>query len=376
MLFEFDKNAFWKSCCANVMRALIPANNKFDSSNMTQQNPPVKAAMTKVLAIYKFADLPDYEELAAKIEEFCQREKIRGTLILAPEGINGTVAGSEKAMDDLAHWLEHGNLFGGRFKGAEAKFSFANEMPFLRLKIRKKSEIVTLRAPEANPNKLVGTYVQPKDWNDIIAQKDMVVLDTRNDYEYAIGTFEGALDPKTKIFTEFKKYVSENLDPARDKKIAMFCTGGIRCEKASAYMLAQGFEEVYHLHGGILKYLEAIPADQSTWKGECFVFDERVSIGHGLVEGEAVLCRACRYPLTPDETKQTDFVEGVQCPHCSGDEFAKTRAAAAERQKQMELAQERGQAHLGDDAISAANARAKAKKLKRQADRARNNAAN
>ncbi len=349
---------------------------------MTRQKSPVQKSLAKkpsaskkpfrVLAIYKFADLPDYEQLAEQILDHCERAKIRGTLILAPEGINGTVAGTRQAIDDLAHWLEHANVFGGRLKGAEAKFSKADEMPFLRLKIRKKPEIVTLRAPEANPNKIVGTYVQPHDWNELIARDDMVVLDTRNDYEYAIGTFEGAFDPKTKIFTEFKDYVAKNLDPARDKKIAMFCTGGIRCEKASAYMLAQGFEEVYHLHGGILKYLETIDADQSAWKGECFVFDERVSIGHGLVEGKAILCRACRYPLTPKETKHSDYIEGVQCPHCSGPEFTKTRAAAAERQKQMELAEQRGTAHLGDDAVSAAKARAKAKKLKRQADRAKN----
>ena len=339
---------------------------------MTQPSSHVhNTAPVKVLAIYKFASLPDCAELQPLIEAFCLRHKIRGTLILAPEGINGTVAGTPQAIDALADWLYDGNLFGGRLRGAEAKFSPAAEMPFLRLKIRLKPEIVTLRAPEADPNKIVGTYVQPDEWNELIAQDDVVVLDTRNDYEYALGTFEGAIDPKTKIFTEFKDYVAKNLDPEKNKKVAMFCTGGIRCEKASAYMLAQGFEEVYHLHGGILKYLEAIPADQSSWKGECFVFDERVGVGHGLVEGEAALCRACRYPLTKEDREAKEYIEGVQCIHCCGPEFEKTRAAAAERQKQMELAAARGVAHLGDDAISAARARTKAKKAKREADRAR-----
>ncbi len=332
---------------------------------------PEQGGAFKVLAIYKFADLPDCAQLRPELDAFCRARNIRGTLILAPEGLNGTVAGPHKAIDELAHWLMHANIFKGRLRGAQAKFSFAENMPFRRLKIRLKPEIVTLRAPEADPNKIVGTYVQPEDWNELIGRKDVVVVDTRNDYEFAIGSFEGARDPSIRTFTEFKEYVKDNLDPARDKKIAMFCTGGIRCEKASAYMLAHGFEEVYHLDGGILKYLETIKPDQSSWRGECFVFDERVSIGHGLVEGEAVLCRACRFPLTPAERKHPDFVEGVQCPHCSGEEYAKTRAAAAERQKQMELAEQRGMAHLGDDAASAARARARAKKARRQADRAR-----
>ena len=332
---------------------------------------PEHSSAFKVIAIYKFADLPDCRELHPELDAFCRKRNIRGTLILAPEGLNGTVAGSHQAIDELAHWLMHANIFKGRLRGAQTKFSFAESKPFLRLKIRLKPEIVTLRAPEANPNKIVGTYVQPEDWNELIAQKDVVVVDTRNDYEFAIGSFEGAIDPKTRIFTEFKQYVADNLDPARDKKVAMFCTGGIRCEKASAYMLAHGFEEVYHLDGGILKYLETVPAEQSSWRGECFVFDERVSIGHGLVEGKATLCRACRYPLTPVERKDPKFIQGIQCPHCSGEEFAKTRAAAAERQKQMELAKERKMAHLGDDAASAARTRTKAKKARREADRAR-----
>ena len=340
---------------------------------MTQHPAPVQNPLPiRVVAIYKFADLPDCADLAPLVRQFCERHNIRGTLILATEGLNGTVAGSPEDINMLVEWLYDGNVFGGRLRGAETKFSGAQTMPFLRLKVRLKEEIVTLRAPEADPKRKVGTYVEPQDWNRIISQPDMVVLDTRNDYEYALGTFEGALDPGTRTFTEFKDYVAENLDPTRHRKIAMFCTGGIRCEKASAYMRAHGFEQVYHLHGGILKYLEAIPADQSRWKGECFVFDERVSIGHGLEVGEATLCRACRTPLTAMDRQHEDYVEGVQCAHCSGPEFEATRAAAAERQRQMDLAASRGVAHLGDDAASAALARAKARKKARAADRARN----
>lgn len=326
----------------------------------------------KVAALYKFVALPDRETLQPEIVDYCMAHHIRGTLLLAEEGINGTVAGTPEAIDQLVAWLENGNLFGGRFRNAEIKFSGAEEMPFLRMKVRLKSEIVTLRAPEADPTKLVGTYVQPKDWNALIAEEDVILLDTRNDYEFDLGTFEGAIDPATKTFTEFKDYVAENLDPARNKRVAMFCTGGIRCEKASAYMLAHGFEEVYHLHGGILKYLETIPADQSTWKGECFVFDERVSVGHGLVEGDAVLCRACRYPLKPADLEHADYLEGVQCAHCATSGTEKSRKAAIERHRQMLLAKDRGIAHIGDDAASAARARNKAKKARRQADRARN----
>lgn len=336
------------------------------------ENASKSPALFKVAALYKFVALPDHEALQPEILAFCEAQGIRGTLLLAQEGINGTVAGTPEAIDALSAWLADGNIFGGRFRGAEIKFSAASEMPFLRMKVRLKSEIVTLRAPEADPTKSVGTYVKPEDWNDLIAQEDVIVLDTRNDYEYELGTFEGAIDPDTKIFTEFKDYVSENLDPARNKKVAMFCTGGIRCEKASSYMLAHGFEEVYHLHGGILKYLETIPADESKWQGECFVFDERVSVGHGLVEGDATLCRACRYPLKPADLEHADYIEGVQCSHCAGEGTEKSRQAAIERHRQMLLAEQRGTAHIGDDAASAARARNKAKKQKRAADRARN----
>ncbi|MFK4810148.1 rhodanese-related sulfurtransferase [Devosia sp. ZW T5_3] len=335
--------------------------------SLPQANQPYK-----VMAIYKFADLPDCAELQPRLAKFCCGLGIKGTLILAPEGINGTVAGTVDAIDALDSYLSDGPDFVTRLAGAEIKFSTAATMPFLRMKVRLKPEIVTLRAPEANPAKAVGTYVEPEDWNGLIERNDVVLVDTRNDYEVGLGTFQRALDPATKSFTEFKDYVETHLDPARDKKVAMFCTGGIRCEKASSYLLSKGFEEVFHLKGGILKYLETVPEDQSRFAGECFVFDERVSVGHGLVEGDATLCRACRHPLTAADRADPKYREGIACPHCS-DDLAK-HAAAAERQKQMDLARQRGGAHLGDDAAQAA-ARARARKrAEAEASRERNKA--
>jgi len=333
-------------------------------------NPDSKAPF-KVAALYKFVSLPDAATLRPTIEQFCRAEGIRGTLLIAPEGINGTVAASPEAIDRLIGWLMNGNIFGGRFHGAEIKYAPADAMPFNRMKVRLKSEIVTLRAPEADPGKQVGTYVAPKDWDVLIGREDVVLVDTRNDYEVGLGTFKGAIDPATKTFTEFKTFVAENLDPTRDKKVAMFCTGGIRCEKASSYLKTHGFEEVFHLKGGILAYLEQRPAENSSWQGECFVFDERVAVGHGLEVGDTVLCRACRHPLRPEDRQRPDFIEGVQCYQCAGGDDQKRRRAAA-RQKQMDIASQKGIAHLGDDAQTAAAKRRTAKKLQREADRQRN----
>jgi UPF0176 protein len=313
-------------------------------------NLPQTLAAFKVVALYKFADLPDCAALQPKLAAFCCARKIRGTIILAPEGINGTVAGSPEAIDALVQFLLADPLFAGRLAGAEIKFSIAEAMPFLRMKVRLKDEIVTLRAPQANPAKQVGTYV-----------------DTRNDYEARLGSFAGALDPGTKSFTEFKEFVAESLDPARDKKVAMFCTGGIRCEKASSYLLSQGFEEVFHLKGGILKYLEIVPPEQSTWQGECFVFDERVSVAHGLAEGDATLCRACREPLTAKDRAHPDYLEGVRCGYCAND--TEKHAAAAERQRQMELASARGETHIGENASASAERNREARRLLREASR-------
>jgi UPF0176 protein len=238
--------------------------------------------------------------------------------------------------------------------------------------VRLKDEIVTLRAPEANPALRVGTYVEPRDWNALIAREDVTLVDTRNGYEVGLGTFDRALDPGTRTFTEFKAFVANHLDPARDRKVAMFCTGGIRCEKASSYLLAQGFEEVFHLKGGILSYLETIPPEQSRWQGECFVFDERVSVRHGLTVGDASLCRACRHPLTPQDRADPRYEDGIACPHCAGD--AQKRLAAAQRHHQVLLAEARGSAHLGDAARQAAERDKARKRAQREADRARRGA--
>jgi len=238
----------------------------------------------KVAALYQFVALPDFREIRDPLHAICTDLGIRGTLLLAQEGINGTVAGTEEGIDALIAELREGRLFHGRLDNLELKFSAATEMPFKRMKVRLKKEIVTLGDPQADPTRRVGIYVPPSEWNALIGDPDVILLDTRNDFEVGMGTFEGAVDPRIKTFSEFKDFVQKGLDPAKHRKIAMFCTGGIRCEKASSYMLNQGFEEVYHLKGGILKYLEEVPEAESRWKGGCFVFDERVSLGHGLVE--------------------------------------------------------------------------------------------
>jgi UPF0176 protein len=238
----------------------------------------------KVAALYQFVSLPDFRELRDLLHAICTDLGIRGTLLLAQEGINGTVAGSPETIDALMAELREGALFRGRLDNLELKFSTAAEMPFRRMKVRLKKEIVTLGDPQADPTRRVGTYVSPADWNRLVESPDVILLDTRNDFEVEMGTFEGAVDPRIGKFSEFKDFVKRELDPAKHKRVAMFCTGGIRCEKASSYMLAQGFEEVYHLKGGILQYLEDVPEAESRWNGGCFVFDERVSLGHGLAE--------------------------------------------------------------------------------------------
>jgi len=324
--------------------------------------------MFTVLAFYKFASLPDCAQLQLALEQFCRARAIKGTFIIAPEGLNGTVAGTPQAIAELQDWLLKGNVWGGRLVGGELKLAEALTMPFLRLKVRLKPEIVTLRAPQANPAERVGTYVEPRDWNGLIADEGVVLLDTRNDYEVGLGTFAGAIDPNTQNFTQFKDFVAQNLDPKRDRKVAMFCTGGIRCEKASSYLLSQGFEEVFHLKGGILDYLAQVPQDESRFTGECFVFDERVAVGHGLVPGEATLCRACRWPLTPSDRAHPDYLDGVRCPHCAGE--ADRGQGALERQRQLQLAKARGHAHLGDGAMADAE-RLKALKLARRQPKAR-----
>jgi UPF0176 protein len=238
----------------------------------------------EVAALYQFVPLPDFRELKDPLHKLCLDLGVRGTLLLAHEGINGTVAGSHEAIDALMTELRESTLFMGRLDNLELKFSTATEMPFQRMKVRVKKEIVTLGDPQTDPLRRVGTYVTPAEWSRLLEEPGIVLLDTRNDFEVEMGTFEGAVDPRIKRFSEFKDFVKNELDPTQHRKVAMFCTGGIRCEKASSYMLAQGFEEVFHLKGGILKYLEEVPETESRWNGGCFVFDERVALGHGLVE--------------------------------------------------------------------------------------------
>lgn len=238
----------------------------------------------EVAAFYQFAQLPDFRELRQPLRAICAGLKLRGSVLLAHEGINGTLAGGSEAIATLVAELRDGDLFGGRLDNLEVKFSGASLMPFRRLKIRLKKEIVTLGDPATDPTRQVGIYVDPVDWNDLIAAPDTLLIDTRNAFEVAIGTFAGAVDPGIASFGQFKDFAAKHLDPAKHRKVAIFCTGGIRCEKASSYLLARGFSQVYHLKGGILKYLEGVPEAQSRWRGECFVFDDRVALGHGLRE--------------------------------------------------------------------------------------------
>ncbi len=292
----------------------------------------------RVAALYRFAQLDDPAALRGPLLETCRRLGIRGTLLLAGEGINGTIAGSEAAISEIVAAIEA--LPG--LSGLEVKYSSASEMPFHRMKVRLKKEIVTMGVPGVDAARDAGTHVAPADWNELIADPDTIVIDTRNAYEVAIGTFERAVDPGTASFAEFPAWATRNMNRLAGRKVAMFCTGGIRCEKATAFVKSLGVEEVFHLKGGILKYLEDVPAGESRWRGECFVFDERVSVGHGLAEGEAELCRACRHPLTVEDRGSDDYVEGVSCPHCHDTRSEADRARYAERQRQVELARARG----------------------------------
>ncbi len=296
-----------------------------------------------VAALYKFVRLPEYASLQAPLTEICISNDVKGTLLLAAEGINGTIAGPEAGVRNVLAYLRGHPEFADLIH----KESWADEEPFLRAKVRLKKEIVTMGVDGIDPNKIVGTYVKPEDWNALILDPDTVVVDTRNDYEVAIGTFKGAVDPKTKSFREFPAWAAENKDTLKKPKVAMFCTGGIRCEKSTAFMKEQGYDEVYHLEGGILKYLEEVPEDQSLWEGDCFVFDERVSVRHGLEPGDYDMCRACRRPISEEEKELPEFVEGVSCPYCHEETTPEQKERFAERQKQIMLAKNRGEKHIG-----------------------------
>lgn len=296
-----------------------------------------------VAALYKFAPLQDLEAVQAALKKTCRENKICGTLLLAHEGINGTVAGSRQGIDALA---AHIRSIPG-LSDLEYKESASAEKPFHRMKVRLKNEIVTIGLPGVDPNQTVGEYLSPEAWNDLLSDPDTLVLDTRNDYEVKIGTFRNALDPNLKTFREFPDYVEKNLHNQKHRKVAMFCTGGIRCEKASSYMKAAGFDQVYHLKGGILKYLETIPADKSLWDGDCFVFDGRVAVGHGLKQGDYIMCPSCREPVGAAARQDPAYVEGVSCPACADRLSEDRKARSAERHRQILLARARGEDHIG-----------------------------
>ena len=298
-------------------------------------------------AFYKFVDLPDYQARREPLLALCEARNVKGLILLAREGINSTIAGAASDVYAVLDYLRADPLLAD----LQHKESFSQRAPFYRMKVRLKKEIVTLGVEGISPTHMAGTYVKPVDWNQLISDPDVVLVDTRNDYEVAIGTFAGAIDPHIQSFSQLPDWVdhAERLGKANGKKpkVAMFCTGGIRCEKSTALMRAKGYDEVYHLEGGILKYLETVPPEQSLWQGECFVFDERVSVGHGLVPGHHALCRACRQPLEDGATQSPLFELGVSCPRCHGLTSEVQKNSARERQRQWELAKARQQDHIG-----------------------------
>jgi UPF0176 protein len=290
--------------------------------------------MTQVIAtFYKFVTLDNYRDRRQPLLNLCQQHQIKGTILLTAEGINGTISGTRSSIDAILTYLKADP----HFADLAPKESIATKSPFDRLKVRLKQEIVTFGIPTIDPTNLVGTYVKPQDWNALIANPDVVVIDTRNQYEVEIGTFAGAIDPHTDSFTEFPAYVATHLDPQQHKQIAMFCTGGIRCEKATSYLLSQGFEHVYHLQGGILKYLAEIPPAESKWEGECFVFDDRVAVSHGLQLGTHQLCWGCGNPISTVDLSDPRYEPGICCPRCCTTITAEQRASRTERWRQLQL---------------------------------------
>lgn len=299
--------------------------------------------MYYIAALYQFTRFDDPAALQGPLKAVCDAGDVKGSLLLAREGINGTIAGPRDGLDAV---LAHIRSLPG-CAGLEWKEATAEKAPFPRMKVRLKKEIVTMGQPDVDPTAHVGNYVEPEEWNELIRSPDVVTIDTRNDYEVAIGTFEGAVDPMTKSFREFPQWWEENKDRFHNKRVAMFCTGGIRCEKSTNFLLQQGVPEVYHLKGGILRYLEEMPEEESTWEGECFVFDGRVSVGHGLKEGPHELCHACRRPILPEDKDRPEYEAGVSCHQCVDETTDADKARFRERQKQMALARERGETHLG-----------------------------
>ncbi|MFE8070305.1 rhodanese-related sulfurtransferase [Marinobacteraceae bacterium S3BR75-40.1] len=320
-----------------------------------------------VCALYKFTVLENYSELRQPLLDLLQENDVRGTLLLAREGINGTVAGPREGIDALKAWLASDS----RFDGIDYKESFNDEQPFKRTKVKLKKEIVTLGVEDIDPRRTVGTYVDPKEWNALISDPEVLLIDTRNQYEVEIGTFKNAVNPATDTFREFPEYVEKNLDPGKHKKVAMFCTGGIRCEKSTAFLKEKGFDEVYHLKGGILNYFEQVPEEESLWDGECFVFDDRVTVNQNLERGDYDQCHACRRPITDEDKRSKKYQQGVSCPKCYDSLTEEQKARFAEREKQIRLARERGEEHVGGEAAEIIEQRRREKQAarRRQAER-------
>jgi UPF0176 protein len=296
-----------------------------------------------VAALYQFVSLENYQDLREPLLSICHDARIKGTLLLAREGINGTIAGHRKGIDRVLSWLRSDP----RLDGLQWKESYHASAPFHRMKVKLKKEIVTMGVDDIDPTLCVGRYATPEQWNALIDDPDCLVIDTRNDYEVAIGTFEGSVNPTTKSFRDLPEWIRENLEPERHRKIAMFCTGGIRCEKSTSFLISEGFEEVWHLQGGILNYLERVPVAESRWRGECFVFDSRVAVNHSLSKGSYDQCYACRHPVTEADKASTHYRQGVSCPHCYEHLSSDQQARFTERQKQVDLASARGQQHIG-----------------------------
>lgn len=327
----------------SAINSTTKLNNSTTSSTANSATVKNSDKPFTVCALYKFITLNDFEQMQPKVREQLLKLDIRGTLLLANEGINGTISGSNKNINLFLSWLREDD----RFQELDYKLSFHDNQPFNRVKVKLKKEIVTMGVEGIDPNKVVGTYVSADQWNDIISDPETVLIDTRNEYEYGIGTFKNAINPHTETFREFPDYVEKNLDPNKHKKVAMFCTGGIRCEKASAYMKEQGFEEVFHLKGGILKYLEEVDNNETLWDGECFVFDDRVAVNHDLNKGQYDQCHACRYPITEEDKLSEYYTPGVSCPRCYALLSDEQKKRFSEREKQVQLAKQRGEQHIG-----------------------------
>ena len=318
-----------------------------------------------VCALYKFVRLENFVELRAPLLKTMEENNVKGTLLLANEGINGTIAGPQSGIENVLNFLQ----LDERLNPITFKNSFNDENPFQRTKVKLKKEIVTMGVEGIDPTLTVGTYVKPKDWNALISDPEVLLVDTRNDYEIEIGTFKNAVNPNTTTFREFPDYVKQNLNNTKHKKVAMFCTGGIRCEKSTAYMKEQGFDEVYHLEGGILKYLEEVPKEETMWEGECFVFDGRVAVDHDLNKGQYDQCFACRMPITEEEKQSEHYVRGVSCPKCIDKISDEQKARFEERERQLELAKMRGEEHIGGDIKHVIEKRRQEKQAKKALER-------